>query len=300
LRLNLIPWQDALRYVACPHCGELPRLVPGGIECPRGHHFDVAREGYLNLLPGSGRSSVLVGDSGAMLRARRAFLAAGHYEPIAEAVGGFVAETVSAPLPGLTAATSGCVVDVGCGEGYYLASIQRQFDATGAPVPPLIGLDVAKDAARLAARAHPAIAFAVADVTARLPLRDACADFVLSIFAPRNPDEFGRVVRAGGRLLVVIPADDHLSGLRQHIAMLRVEPEKREHVVARLASSFTLTTALPVRYGLTLSGHEAALLAAMSPSARHLPAGALAALAAHPEPITTPVSVELLVFQRRS
>src|SRR5262249_23546230 len=156
-----------------------------------------------------------VGDSRAMLHARRAFLTAGHYEPIAEAVAGLVAEALSDPYNSHAGRPSGCIVDVGCGEGYYLAGIQRRFDAAGAPVPPLIGLDVAKDAARLAARAHPAMAFEVADATTRLPLRDTCAEVVLSIFAPRNPDEFARVVRAEGRLLVVMPTYDHLSGLRR-------------------------------------------------------------------------------------
>lgn len=290
------PWPAALPCLACPHCASALQLADGGVLCARGHRFDLARDGYLHLLPGTARPSAATGDSRAMLRARRAFLGRGYYDPIADALAAQAAASLTAPVD-----LPGCVLDAGCGEGYYLAHIQSHLShlgAVGLVPPPLIGLDIAKDAARLAARGHPGLAIVVADVTARLPVRDASARLLLSVFAPRNPAEFARIVAPHGRLLAVIPAADHLSGLRAHVSLLRVEPAKREHIQDRLAGAFTLTGAFPLRYFLTLPGPDAANLVAMSPTARHLPPAQLAALASQPDPITTPVSIELLTFER--
>jgi 23S rRNA (guanine745-N1)-methyltransferase len=264
-------------------------VADGGVTCTQGHHFDVAREGYLNLLASNRRRGEHEGDSRAMLLARRAFLAKGYYDPISRAVAEWVGGVQ----------LEGCVVDAGCGDGFYLGRIETRLADRGGPEHTLIGLDVAKDATRLAARARPSIAFVVGDVTSHLPLRDGCAGVVLSIFAPRHAAEFGRVLRLAGQLLIVIPTDEHLGGLREQVPLLRVEPEKREHIVERLSGDFVLTSILPVRYEITLDGTDAALLVRMGPTARHLAEAKVAALAARPARIATLVSVELLAFRRR-
>lgn len=296
--MTVSPWESAVACLACPHCTAPLSLVEGGVHCAHGHHFDLAREGYLHLLPGTGRRSGQLGDSHAMLRARREFLARGYYDPLADALARQVAAILAPPDAALVAEEPGCVVDAGCGEGFYLGRVHTHLRGNGIAAPPLIGVDVAKDAARLAAKAYPLVAFAVADVTARLPLRDACADILLSLFAPRNPAEFARSVRPHGRVLVVIPTEAHLDGLRAHVPLLRTEPDKREHIVERLASAFSLVGGTPLTYEITLTGADAAHLVAMGPSAHHLPEPQIVALAAHPDPITTLVSVELLTFQR--
>src|SRR5258708_5908405 len=142
---------DVLRFLACPHCGESLRRQGEQLRCRLGHTFDVARQGYVSLLPGGGKGSS--GDTAAMIRARAEFLAAGHFAHLAAALAESAAED------GRALAGDACVVDVGAGTGYYLAAI---LDA----LPGLAGvaLDASRFALRRAARAHRRIGAAACDV----------------------------------------------------------------------------------------------------------------------------------------
>ena len=170
--------------------------------CAHGHVHDVAKEGYVNLLVTHQRRAREPGDSADMLRHRRAFLEAGHYDVLRHAV----AEAAEL-APDLA------VLDAGCGEGYYT----RAWTETR-----LWGVDIAKPAVRMAAkRATPNARYAVASVY-DLPVVDASIDRLVSIFAPLHSPEFERVVRPGGVVLTVTPGPDHLAGLK---ARLFAEPE---------------------------------------------------------------------------
>lgn len=186
----------------CPVC-RAPLAPPDGPppapwRCPAGHSFDVAREGYVNLLITHQRRQREPGDSAEMLRHRRAFLDAGHYAPLAEAVAAFAA-------PGLE------VLDAGCGEGYYT----RTWPSEHAGLR-LWGVDIAKPAVRMAAKraaGAPRTHYAVASVY-DLPVVDGGVDLVVSVFAPLHSPEFERVLRPGGRLVTATPGPDHLAGLK--------------------------------------------------------------------------------------
>jgi 23S rRNA (guanine745-N1)-methyltransferase len=184
----------------CPVCS-LDFRIPKASEpwrCASGHSFDVAREGYVNLLVTHQRRRREPGDSLEMLRHRRKFLDAGHFAPLAEAVAGFAA-------PGQA------VLDAGCGEGHYTRSWPTRHDGLE-----LWALDIAKPAVRMAAkragiqeRTH----YAVASVY-DMPVADASIDLAVSIFAPLPSVEFERVLRPAGQLVTVTPGPDHLAGLK--------------------------------------------------------------------------------------
>jgi 23S rRNA (guanine745-N1)-methyltransferase len=143
----------ALPYLRCPICGGRC-AARSGAALPAGHSFDIARQGYADLTAGRQPHA---GDSAAMVADRAAFLAAGHYDFIADAAGRAAARRTR------------LVVDAGAGTGYYLA---RVLDARPAR---RLGLDVAKPALRRAARAHPRAAAVLADLWRPLPLADGCA-----------------------------------------------------------------------------------------------------------------------------
>ncbi|HET6214449.1 MAG TPA: methyltransferase domain-containing protein [Micromonosporaceae bacterium] len=267
-----------LRYLRCPVCrGELA-LADRSVRCARGHAYDIARHGYLNLA-GQLRHD---GDSASMVAARAEFLAAGHYAFISSALAEF-------SRPGL-------VLDVGAGTGYHLAAV---LSAGAASVG--LALDSSRPAVRSAARAHPR-AFAVrCDAWRALPVADGAARLILNVFAPRNPAEFHRVLDPGGALLVVTPAADHLRELVEALGLLQVDPAKQDRVAAGLAGRFTPAGTDPLRRRLELTHAGVAALVGMGPSAWHTDPGVLAGrIAVLPEPVEVTAAVHLTRYLPRS
>lgn len=246
----------------CPVCGEPLAEGERAFTCPNGHSFDRARQGYVNLL----RPTRLRGDTLEMLRARRRFLDAGWYAPLADAIRADVAEwlgSAGAALPPEARA----LLDAGCGEGYYLSrladTLAPTFTTDGWR---LYGLDLAKDAVRMAAGRTHAVTWLVASSKDRLPFADARLGALLAIFAPRNPEEYARVIARGGLLLVVTPTDEHLAEARAALPwLLTPEPAKDERLRATLEGAFTLADARPVSFTLALDAAALADLALMAP-----------------------------------
>src|SRR3954465_6496634 len=189
-----------VRQLRCPVCAAPFEATGSALVCASGHSFDLARQGYVNLLTGRPPARA---DTAAMVRARADFLAAGHFDPIAAALAG--------AAPG----SASFVVDVGAGTGFYLGAVLDRLDRGYG-----LALDVSGPAVRRAARAHPRAAAAVGGpwrggagragggAWGGLPVRDGCADVVVNVFAPRNGAEFHRVLRPDGVLLVVTPDPD--------------------------------------------------------------------------------------------
>lgn len=151
----------------------------------------------------------------------------------------------------------------------------------------------------MAARRYPGIGFVVADLTTRLPIATASVGLLLNIFAPRNPDEFARIVAPGGSLLVAIPAPDHLAELRAALSLLAIEPEKERHVSAQLADAFAPVSAESITYPLRLSRTTASALVTMTPNYWHRTERTVAALAALGDVTTATASFRIVWFRRR-
>jgi 23S rRNA (guanine745-N1)-methyltransferase len=274
------PLDAALAFLRCPVCSAaLERPADAAaVRCENGHAFDVARQGYLSLLAGSGAPD---GDSAAMVADRVALLGAGHFDPLAAAV-------AAAAGRGRVAA------EIGAGSGFYLAAaLQSGEFGVG------IALDVSRYALRRAARAHPRIAAVGADVWAGLPLRDAAADVVLCVFAPRNGPELRRVLRADGLLVVATPTPRHLAELIEPLALLRVDDRKDERLAESLAGGFELSTRTTCEWTMALDHGAVAALAGMGPSAFHGDAAQRGErIAALGEPVAVTGSVTVSTYRR--
>ncbi|MET9019722.1 putative RNA methyltransferase [Actinopolymorpha sp. NPDC004070] len=273
-------------------CGSPLTRAPGVLRCAERHSFDVARQGYVNLL--SARSRPPLADSGDMATARAEFLAAGHYAPLAQRLADRVAELSPAETPG---APGGLVVDAGAGTGYYLGAVlDRLPDAAG------LAMDASVAGLRRAARSHERVGAVGWDIWQPWPLAAGSASAVLNVFAPRNPAEFARVLRPGGVLAVVTPTAGHLAELRALVAMLEVHEGKLDQLDASLAGEFEPAVRETCTVELTLSPADVRRVLAMGPNAHHLDRGdqraRIAELSARGEPVTATASFVLSFFRR--
>jgi 23S rRNA (guanine745-N1)-methyltransferase len=242
------------------------------LRCAEGHSFDIARQGYVNLVPGQG-------DTAPMVEARESFLGAGHYRRLGSAL---VEEAARID-------TAGAVVDLGAGTGHYLVGVLEALgDRTG------LAVDASQAALRRAARAHARAAAVGADAWKELPLRDGVAALILSVFAPRNPSEMARVLAPDGALLAVTPSTRHLHELVGPLGLLSVPEDKADRLDHQLADHFTLSERRDVEYSMFLARDEAAQLVRMGPSAWHVDEQTIGErLAALPDPLTVTASVTL-------
>ncbi|GAB6874659.1 23S rRNA (guanine(745)-N(1))-methyltransferase [Halomonas shantousis] len=285
--------------LACPLDGDPLHRNGSRWCCAAGHSFDIARQGYTHLLPVQNKRSRDPGDSKAMVAARQRFLNAGHYRPIAEAVG-------RAALEDLTADATASCLDAGCGEGYYLRELAG---AAGERPLELLGLDISKwavlsaakqDAAQQDRRAGPepgGNASWVVGSNANLPVQTGTLDRILCMFGFPVYPEFARVLKPGGMLLQVDTGPDHLRELRE-IIYPTLKPERADD--AQIPEGFTPLATETVSYSLELTGAERiADLLAMTPHlyrASHEGRTRAAAL----ESLTVSVDVRLKRFAREA
>ncbi len=273
----------------CPICHAHLAQVGNALRCGNAHSFDIAREGYVNLL----RKQVgpQSGDTKAMLVARRDFLARGHYRPLSDAINSLVC----ARLHDFVAPVA--ILDAGCGEGYYLGRMQQHLGERQQQVQ-CIGLDISKDAVRMAAKKYREACFVVANLKEQLVIADHVIHALLNIFAPRNADEFARVLVPGGLLLVAIPGPAHLLQLRASLHLLSIEEHKQQHVVEQFAAHFDLITSTEVAYDLHLDSAEMAQAVMMTPNYWHMSDETRVKLA-ELDDIETRVEFTCLLFRKK-
>ncbi|WP_432544413.1 putative RNA methyltransferase [Kineococcus sp. SYSU DK002] len=260
-----------LAALRCPVCGGAFTLAGRTLGCAAGHRFDLARQGYVNLAVGSRTG----GDTPAMVAAREEFLGAGHYAPV-------VAALAERAVPGLA-------VDVGGGTGHHLAAVVEATGGWGAVLEPSTA------ALRRAARAHPRVAAVGGDVWRGLPFADGSVDLVTNVFAPRGAAHVRRVLRPGGRWVVVTPLPEHLEEVRGPLGMVGVEAGKAERLHGELAA-FDLVGEDELRFTRTFTREDLRALVLMGPSAFHTDEAALRArLDAVPDAVDVTVAVRLTV-----
>jgi 23S rRNA (guanine745-N1)-methyltransferase len=187
------------------------------LACARGHCFDVARSGYVNLLQPQDKRSNLPGDTGEAVAGRRRIHDLGVTGPLLRGIAVMAA-----------ASSEDVVLDAGCGDGFYLGSLAQEigFDAHG--------VDISTAAIDAASRRYPKCEWIVANADRFVPYADQSFSLAMSITARMNADEFRRVLRDDGRLLVAIPAPDDLIELRG------AGRDRAERTIETFAQHFTL------------------------------------------------------------
>ncbi|MGL5392282.1 MAG: 23S rRNA (guanine(745)-N(1))-methyltransferase [Shewanella sp.] len=182
--------------------------------CPQQHKFDIAKEGYVNLLPVQKKNSKDPGDNKQMMFARREFLNAGYYQALSDRVNQLALEYAGAAER---------LLDIGCGEGYYSHRLFAAFEQHHACR--LQGIDISKSAIRFAAKRYPKLNFCVASAY-EMPIAPQSIDLALRIYAPSKREELQRIMAKEGILITVAPGPQHHFALKQKIyANPRLHPE---------------------------------------------------------------------------
>ncbi|HET8710998.1 MAG TPA: methyltransferase domain-containing protein [Spongiibacteraceae bacterium] len=234
----------------CPVCktdlwAEAKRFV-----CANNHSFDIARQGYVNLLLSSQRASKAPGDSAEMIADRHAFLDAGFYQPLRDRIVELLAQLQASLTHDQT------ILDLGCGEGYYTAA----FAASNREV---YGLDIAKPALAIAAKRARSITWCIGTSRA-LPFHDDSLDIVTTIFCRPHAQEIQRVLRPDGTLLIAGPGANHLRELRD-LLYEKVYERENEEGADKAVEGFTLSHSEALCDSMTLRGEHILQLARMTP-----------------------------------
>ncbi|WLI76028.1 23S rRNA (guanine(745)-N(1))-methyltransferase [Kosakonia sp. H02] len=236
---------------SCPLCHAPLNRQANAFVCPQRHQFDIAKEGYVNLLPVQHKRSRDPGDSAEMMQARRAFLNAGHYQPLRDAISYLLQDR----LPEHATA----VLDIGCGEGYYtqaFANISQQRGAT------TFGLDVSRAAIRAAAKRYSQVMFCVAS-SHRLPFETNSIDGLVRIYAPCKAEELARVMKPEGVVITAAPGPRHLMELKGLIYDdVHLHAENSGEI-----AGFNVVGKQSLGYEMILTGPEAVALLQMTPFA---------------------------------
>lgn len=189
-----------MNYFICPVCGESLGLHDKSYICINHHNFDRARSGYVNLFQGKG---TVHGDNKLMVNARKNFLEKDYYSHLLEALCITVNKYIS---------EGNLILDAGCGEGYYTAGVYNYLDGR----INICGIDISKTAVDSASKKCHDIPYAVASIF-KIPLSDSKADMIINIFAPFCREEFIRVLKPSGILIMVIPSENHLWSLKKAV-----------------------------------------------------------------------------------
>lgn len=228
--------------VQCPVCQQ--SLIEEGKawHCENNHHYDLAKQGYCNLLLANQKASATPGDDANMLQARHAFLTAGHYQPVSDAVNQLITKHCD---------TLNQVLDLGCGEGYYLAGLKQHLNN---PDAQYYGTDISKQALKLAARHHKSIDWFVA-AAKNQPFLDHQLDLILNIFAPADWNEMQRILKPDGHVLLAVAGSNHLQSLRELIYE-SVNAHHPERFLEKFGDAFELIESADCQFNLHLSDNE--------------------------------------------
>ncbi|MBI5421661.1 methyltransferase domain-containing protein [Candidatus Peregrinibacteria bacterium] len=194
----------------CPVCGQKLSKEGKVLSCEKKHSYDIASQGYVNLILANQKRTKDPGDSKAMVESRTHFLGQGYYDRLSDHVN----EMILKVMKGSSDRRGGFnVVDVGCGEGYYTERLQRFLEKSDVESRfQCFGVDVSKSAIQKAAKRDPKIQFCVGN-SYQLPYLNASVNVIVSIFSPFDSNELMRVLRPEGKIIVVRPGPNHLREL---------------------------------------------------------------------------------------
>ncbi|HHA7365839.1 TPA: putative RNA methyltransferase [Streptococcus pneumoniae] len=234
---------------ACPICQENLTLLETNFKCCNRHSFDLAKFGYVNLVPQIKQSANYDKEN---FQNRQQILEAGFYQAILDAVSDLLASSK----------TTTTILDIGCGEGFYSRKLQESHSEKT-----FYAFYISKDSVQIAAKSEPnwAVNWFVGDL-ARLPIKDANMDILLDIFSPANYGEFRRVLSKDGILIKVIPTENHLKEIRQRVQdQLTNKEYSNQDIKEHFQEHFTILSSQTASLTKTITAEQLQALLSMTP-----------------------------------
>jgi 23S rRNA (guanine745-N1)-methyltransferase len=247
---------DLSNPLCCPVCGNDLNKTENKktYECALGHTHDIAKQGYVNLLLSNMKGSLKPGDSTEMIQARHLFLNEGFYMGVSDKINEVI-DHVVAKAKGKTR-----VLDVGCGEGYYLANMKAHVSCKEST--DYFGVDIAKEAIKLATKRDHEVTWIVGN-NFHLPFKASSLDIVYSVFSPINFDECARVLKSDGFLVRVLPNEAHLIEMRK-IIYDKIDVRDKAYE-KNVSENLSLVQKEDVSYEISLDGDAINHLFKMTP-----------------------------------
>lgn len=237
-----------LLKLKCPACDEQLRLVGKSYICNKKHTFDIAKEGYVNLLVH--KSSKEPGDSKLSVLSRKEFLDSGYYDELSNLINTQISKFVNTKTK-----SEVDILDIGCGEGFYLSRLKDELNKNNKNSETnLWGLDVSKPAIQYASKRSTDIYFCVGNALS-LPFQDNSVDLVMSVFAPLDSEEVSRVLKNDGQLIVVIPGKNHLSGLVK-LVYDNSEPHREDKDPIKGSTKLKLVDTIEIKNTIKIIGQN--------------------------------------------
>lgn len=237
----------------CPLDGKYLTQHDNQLICAGGHYFDIARQGYVNLLPVQYKKSKNPGDSKAMVDARHRFLESGYYENISKNL-----NSITTNLSRQMALNT--IFDAGCGEGYYLTRCFEELKSNSTCQGlACIGMDISKPAIISAAKRHKGITWVVG-TNKHPPFEQNSIDAIICMFGFYDIEVFLKILQPDGYLILADPGDEHLIELRRIIYSYIKETSSREEILG-----FDLVEKSSVKYTIQLERESLADLMVMTP-----------------------------------
>ena len=177
----------------CPKCNQTLFLDNNTYKCPNNHSYDIAKEGYVNLL----LSRTASGDDKDLVKGRIEFLNKGFYEPLQSRLEKIILD--------LSNNNHVKLLDMGCGTGYYTSKFST--------IAETFGLDISKEAIKYASKHDKKTTYLVAS-NKTTPFEGHTFDFLVHIFSPFFENEDYRLIKNKGFLILVEPGEKHLIELK--------------------------------------------------------------------------------------
>ncbi len=265
----------------CPICKSKLNIDGKAYICENNHSFDIAKQGYVNLLPVNKKHSDNPGDSKDMVLSRREFLEGGYYDCFTEKL----CEIINSLFEDKQKIT---IADCGCGEGYYdgkLDVINCEYD--------LYGFDISKEAVRYASGKYKKCNYAVGSCF-NMPLIDCCFDLALNIFAPMVEDEMARILKKDGYMIYAVPGKSHLMGLKKILYENTYENEEKHTEYG----GFQFIDRISVNNEITVNGEMGVNLFKMTPYYYKTELGAEEKIRKN-DGFTTEIHFDFLIYRKK-